>query len=198
MGGSFKISRLFGIDVEIHWAFFLLVAFFTLLGFLSCSTPKAAPESNPDTAPATDAVRVATGVLERQGFTSYMYGTHTITDASSGIRYALRSEDEELLDSHAGQIVTVHGTLVPGYENGQIEGGPPLLEVTRVEPVQGSFKRGGHGDVRAQDPRRGTQQWRSSLRPELSVVWSSRTQTSAGRSWVFVEFVMPTGKDLGA
>jgi hypothetical protein len=135
MGGSFKISRLFGIDVKIHWAFFLLVAFFTFLGFLSCSTPEAAPESNPDTVPATDAARVATGVLEREGTTSYMYGTHTITDVSLGTRYALRSEDEELLDSYVGQRVTVHGTLVPGYENGQIEGGPPLLKVTRVEPA---------------------------------------------------------------
>lgn len=135
MGGSFKIGRLFGIEVKIHWAFFLLMAFFTFLGFLSCSTPEAAPESNPDTAPATGTARVAKGVLEREGITSYMYGTHTITDVSSGIRYALRSEDEELLDSYAGQRVTVHGTLVPGYENGQIEGGPPLLKVTRVEPA---------------------------------------------------------------
>ena len=76
-----------------------------------------------------------------------MYGTHTITDVSLGIRYALRSENEELLDSYVGQRVTVHGTLVPGYENGQIEGGPPLLEVTRVEPAQGSISRVGHGDV---------------------------------------------------
>lgn len=134
MGGSFKISRLFGIDVKFHWAF-LLFAFFAFLGFLSCSPPEAAPESNPDTAPAAGSARVATGVLERQGITSYMYGTHTITDVSSGNRYALRSEDEELLDSHAGDRVTVRGTLVPGYENGQIEGGPPLLKVTRVEPA---------------------------------------------------------------
>jgi hypothetical protein len=135
MGGSFNKGRLFGIDVKIYWTFFLLVAFFTPLGFLSCSTPEAAPESNPETAPANGPARVATGVLERQGFTSYMYGTHTITDVSSDIRYTLRSEDEELLDSYAGQRVTVHGTLVPGYEHGQIEGGPPLLKVTRVEPA---------------------------------------------------------------
>ena len=147
MGRSFKMGRLFGIDVKIHWAFFLLVAFFTFLGIQSCSTPEAAPESNPDTAPATGTARVATGVLEREGITSYMYGTHTITDISLGIGYALRSENEELLDSYVGQRVTVHGTLVPGYENGQIEGGPPLLEVSRVEPAKGSISRVGHGDV---------------------------------------------------
>jgi hypothetical protein len=137
MGGSFTIGRLFGIEVKTHCALFLVVTFFTPLGCLSCSTPEATPESNPETARATDAARVATGVLERQEFTSYIYGTHTITDVSLGARYALRSEDEGLLDSYVGRRVTVHGTLVPGYENGQIEGGPPLLEVTRVEPILG-------------------------------------------------------------
>jgi Zn-dependent protease/predicted transcriptional regulator len=33
MGGSFKIGRLFGIDVKIHWTFFLLLAFFAFLGY---------------------------------------------------------------------------------------------------------------------------------------------------------------------
>ena len=135
MGNSFKIGRLFGIDVKVRWTFFLLLAFFAFLGFLSSSTPESTTESNAETAPAEGSARVATGILERQGITSYMYGTHTIADVSLGIRYALRSEDEELLDSYAGQRVTVHGTLVPGYENGQIEGGPPLLKVTRVEPA---------------------------------------------------------------
>ena len=32
MGGSFKIGRVFGIDVKIHWTFFLLLAFFSYLG----------------------------------------------------------------------------------------------------------------------------------------------------------------------
>jgi Zn-dependent protease/CBS domain-containing protein len=32
MGGSFKIGRVFGIDVKIHWTFFLLLAFFFYLG----------------------------------------------------------------------------------------------------------------------------------------------------------------------
>ncbi len=77
---------------------------------------------------------VATGVLEKPEATSYMYGTHAITDEASGDRYALKSE-EGLLDGHVGERVTVYGTLVPGYENGQIEGGPPLLDVTRVEPA---------------------------------------------------------------
>ncbi len=33
MGGSFKIGRAFGIDVRVHWTFFLLLAFFAYLGY---------------------------------------------------------------------------------------------------------------------------------------------------------------------
>ena len=82
-----------------------------------------------------DAAGLATGVLEKPEITFYMYGTHAITDEASGTRYALQSEDEGLLDDYVGQRVTIYGTLVPGYENGQIEGGPPLLSVTRIEPA---------------------------------------------------------------
>jgi hypothetical protein len=75
---------------------------------------------------------IATGVIEKPQATSYMYGSHAITDEVSGIRYALRSESVDL-DGYVGQRVTVYGTVMPGYENGQIEGGPPLLNITRVE-----------------------------------------------------------------
>jgi Zn-dependent protease len=33
MGGSFKIGRFSGIDVKIHWTFFLLLVFFAFLGY---------------------------------------------------------------------------------------------------------------------------------------------------------------------
>lgn len=77
---------------------------------------------------------VATGVLERPEATTYMYGTHAIIEEATGTYYALGSADEGLLDSYVGQRITVYGTLVPGYEEGQVEGGPPLLEVIWVQP----------------------------------------------------------------
>ena len=33
MGGSFRIGRFSGIDVKVHWTFFLLLAFFAFLGY---------------------------------------------------------------------------------------------------------------------------------------------------------------------
>jgi hypothetical protein len=78
-----------------------------------------------------------TGVIEKPEITIYQYGTHAITDEVSRARYALTSEERGLLDCYTGRRVTVHGTLVPGYDRGQVEGGPPLLRVTRVEPAQG-------------------------------------------------------------
>jgi hypothetical protein len=100
---------------------------------LSSSTTESTPGSSPKTTPEADSAPTAMGVLERPEVTTYMYGTHAIIDETSGTMYALRSEDEGLLDGYVGQRVTVHGTLVAGYENGQVEGGPPLMNVTRVE-----------------------------------------------------------------
>lgn len=76
----------------------------------------------------------ATGVIEKPEMTSYMYGTHALTDETSGAQYALQSEVVDL-DLYTGERVTIYGALVPGYEDGQIEGGPPLVDVTRIEQV---------------------------------------------------------------
>lgn len=76
----------------------------------------------------------ATGVLEKPDMTTYMYGTHEITDAETGEQYALGSESVDL-DAYVGEEVTVTGDPVPGYGDGQIEGGPALLEVSEVEPA---------------------------------------------------------------
>jgi hypothetical protein len=76
----------------------------------------------------------ATGVLEKPDMTTYMYGTHAITDARTGEQYALGSESVDL-DAYVGEEVTVTGVPVPGYGNGQVEDGPALLEVSGVEPA---------------------------------------------------------------
>jgi hypothetical protein len=99
-----------------------------------------APARHAEATPPGDAVEpayqgiTATGVLEEQGYTSYMYGTHVITDEASGIRYALRSYLD--LDGYVGQRVTVTGNLVPGYP---AFGGPDYLEVTKVEPAEADY-----------------------------------------------------------
>lgn len=80
-----------------------------------------------------------TGVIEEPEITTYMYGSHAVTDEASGKRYALRSEEEEaLLSDSTGRRATVSGTLVPGYGNGAIEGGPPLIEVDEVRSAAGN------------------------------------------------------------
>jgi starvation-inducible outer membrane lipoprotein len=77
---------------------------------------------------------VATGTMERLDIMSYQYGSHAITDEASGAFYVLNSDVVDL-DAYDGQRVTVYGTLVPGYESGQVEGGPPLVYVTEVVPA---------------------------------------------------------------
>jgi hypothetical protein len=96
-----------------------------LLGMLALALATAAPalaESEPQ----------LTGVIEKPELTTYMYGTHSMTDDELGNFYALESEVVDL-DAYVGQRVTVSGAFVPGYEDGQVEGGPPLFSVTHVE-----------------------------------------------------------------
>lgn len=76
---------------------------------------------------------VASGMIEKPEVTAYQYGTHAITDEASGTRYALQSDIEWLLDGYVGQQVIIYGTVVPGYEAGQVESGPALVDVYRVE-----------------------------------------------------------------
>src|SRR4051794_32982704 len=83
-------------------------------------------QQNPGTGqePTPQAV-VVTGVLEKPEAMSPVYGTRTITDEVSDALYALQSKEEGLLDDYSDRKVTVYGTLVPGYENGAVEGDPP-------------------------------------------------------------------------
>lgn len=73
-------------------------------------------------------------MIKRLFITTYQYGTHAVTDEASGAFYVLSSDIVDL-DAYTGHRVTVYGTLVPGYEYGQVEGEPPLVNVVWVEPA---------------------------------------------------------------
>lgn len=75
---------------------------------------------------------VAEGVIEKQGITTYQYGTHVLLDGDGNLLFALQS-DTLSLDDYAGERVTVTGMRVPGYQDGAVEGGPDLLDVTGVD-----------------------------------------------------------------
>jgi hypothetical protein len=78
----------------------------------------------------------AAGLLERLEATTYQYGTHELTNEAGETSYALQSNVVDL-DGYVGERVTLYGALVPGYEDGQVEGGPPLIDVYTVEPEGG-------------------------------------------------------------
>lgn len=63
------------------------------------------------------------GVVQKQGMTTYQYGTHTISN------YAIRSNTIDL-DNYIDKNVTVIGTKIEGYP---IDGGPDYLEVEKIK-----------------------------------------------------------------
>ena len=63
-----------------------------------------------------------TGIIQKQGVTSYMYGTHVISG------YALRS-NTILLDNYIDYNVTIVGYKIDGYP---VDGGPDYIEVTDI------------------------------------------------------------------
>lgn len=72
---------------------------------------------------------IATGTIELQGATVYMYGTHALIGDTGNLMYALKSEIMNL-DNYIGMTVTVKGDLVNGYP---ADGGPDLLNVMSIE-----------------------------------------------------------------
>jgi hypothetical protein len=69
------------------------------------------------------------GTLERQGITTYQYGTHVLLDKDGKTLYALKSESLQL-DLYIGKKVELKGKLVEDYP---VDGGPYYLEVVRVK-----------------------------------------------------------------
>jgi hypothetical protein len=64
-----------------------------------------------------------TGIIQKQGITTYQYGTHTISG------YALRSSSLNLND-YINQNVTVVGHKIDGYP---VDGGPDFIEVEEIK-----------------------------------------------------------------
>lgn len=73
----------------------------------------------------------AEGIIQPQGMTTYMYGTHILVDLSGETLYALQSSTLDLSKSK-GEYVDILGTKVPGYP---LEGGPVYLDVTNISDM---------------------------------------------------------------
>ena len=67
------------------------------------------------------------GVIQKQGITTYQYGTHVII--SNDKQYALQSSTLDL-NKYLKQNVTIVGEKIAGYP---IENGPEYLEVVKVK-----------------------------------------------------------------
>jgi hypothetical protein len=71
-------------------------------------------------------VMVETGKLQRQGMTTYQYGTHVL-NTNSGLQIVMKSSTVSL-DQYVGKYVTVTATNL----HYQVEDGPALYDATSV------------------------------------------------------------------
>lgn len=69
------------------------------------------------------------GLIEAQVITTYMYGTHILTDGAGNTLYALRSSSVTL-NNYIGKNVEIKGHKVKGYPVG---GGPEYIDVSKVK-----------------------------------------------------------------
>ncbi|MES2276795.1 MAG: hypothetical protein V4592_12285 [Bacteroidota bacterium] len=67
------------------------------------------------------------GIIQPQGATTYMYGTHTIKNIDQ--YFALRSSTITL-DDYKGKSVILTGNKVAGYP---VDGGPDYLDVMTIK-----------------------------------------------------------------
>lgn len=71
----------------------------------------------------------ASGIVQKQGTTTYQYGTHVLLAVgTTETLYALRS-DRVNLDDYINKEVELKGHLVKDYP---VDGGPEFLEVVKV------------------------------------------------------------------
>lgn len=90
----------------------------TLLGVIICLSAISCDKDD------TNSKRIEiTGTIQKQGITTYQYGTHTISG------HALRSSSIAL-DNYINQNVTVIGYKIDGYP---VDGGPDYIEVEEIK-----------------------------------------------------------------
>jgi hypothetical protein len=110
----------------------ILLLFFCGMNLLNaCKSSKNT--ANNSSVPAVDSLQkdevFIKGILERQGITTYQYGTHVLLDKDGKTLYALKSESLQL-DLYIGKSVEVKGKLVEDYP---VDGGPAYLEVVKIK-----------------------------------------------------------------
>jgi hypothetical protein len=76
-----------------------------------------------------DDVNQLKGTIQAQGITTYMYGTHVLTNNGGQTMYALRSSSVKL-DNYIGKNVEISGSKVAGYP---VDGGPDYLDVSKIK-----------------------------------------------------------------
>lgn len=69
------------------------------------------------------------GIVKAQGITTYMYGTHVLTNDQGQTLYALHSSSVKL-DDYIDKHVEISGSKIEGYP---IDGGPEYIEVSKIK-----------------------------------------------------------------
>ena len=77
-------------------------------------------------------VEKRTGTLTTIGMSTWMYGTHVLSDDTGKPTTALSGEKSIDFNSYEGQKVEVIGLLKKGYP---VDGGPEYLEVESIKSV---------------------------------------------------------------
>jgi len=105
--------------MKIKKAASLFLVFNLLLLTFSCSNSKKNI--------LTENQMEITGVIEKQGMTTYQYGTHVIQE--NNVLYALKSSKIDL-NTYLNKKVTIIARKIEGYP---ISGGPLYLSVEKVK-----------------------------------------------------------------
>jgi hypothetical protein len=110
----------------------LKLSFFVGIFFLSigCGEDKKNPLSSENIQNSKEVTAI--GVIQKQGFTCYMYGTHKLCEDCGDTRFALKSSSIDL-DIYIDRHVRIKGELIENYP---VSGGPEYVNVTDVELVK--------------------------------------------------------------